>query len=202
MTARQALADDLCRLQDVKDYIFRGGGNQTQTDDNLLQRLISAASDWIRLETSRRFEANNYTETRSGAGGRQMVLFLKNRPIITVSKLYIDGIEIPARPIGANNFNTDGYSFSENYISLRGHIFTDGIDNIEVQYQAGFNEVPRDLEQTCIEAVSWAYREIDRLGQTSKVLAGEQINFDMGALSERGQRCLERYQRVTPGMGT
>jgi hypothetical protein len=202
MTARQELTNDLCQLSDAKDYVFRGAGNQTLEDDNLLQRLISAASDWIRLETSRNFEAANYTEIRSGAGGRQLVLFVKNRPIISVSHLYIDGQEIPAKPTGANNFNTNGFSFSDSYISLTGYLFTDGIDNVEIHYQAGFNSVPNDLEQTCVEAVAWAYKEIDRLGQKSKILAGETVAFDMGALSERGKRALERYQRVTPGIGT
>jgi len=202
MTARQELANDLCQLSDVKDYVFRGAGNQTKEDDNLLQRLISAASDWIRLETSRNFEVANYTEIRSGAGGRQLVMFVKNRPIISVAHVYVDGQEIPAKPTGANNFNVNGYSFSDSYISLTGYLFTDGIDNVEIHYQAGFNSVPNDLEQTCVEAVAWAYREIDRLGQKSKILAGETVAFDMGALSERGKRALERYQRVTPGMGT
>ena len=200
--ARQALADDLCLLADVKDYVFRGGGNQTNLDDNLIQRLISAASQWMREETSREFAAMGYNEIRSGAGGRQTVMFVKNPPIQSVTSVYVDGNNIAPKPAGQTNYTQPGFSFTDDHVTLWGAIFTDGVDNVEIDYTGGYNSVPYDLEQACIEAVAWAYREIDRLGQKSKILAGETVTFDMSAMSDRAQRTLQRYQRVTPGVGT
>lgn len=194
---RQAQGNDLCALQDVKDYVFRGGGNQTQTDDNLLQRLISAASQWIRKETAREFMAANVTETRSGTGGR--IMFVRQPPIISVSSVYVNGNSIPAKSSNvADYLNSNGYSFSDDYISLFSYVFDRGLDNVVISYQGGFNSVPYDLEQACIEATSWAYRELDRLGHKSKSLAGETVVFETAALSERAQRALERYRKVIP----
>lgn len=196
---RQSQSNDLCMLQDVKDYIFRGGGNQTNVDDNLLQRIISGASEWIRQETSREFTAGNVTEIRSGTGGR--IMFVKCPPINSVTSVHIDGSSISAKSSNVADFlNSNGYSFQANgtYIALSGHIFARGIDNVQLIYNGGYNSVPFDLEQACIEMVGWTYRELDRLGMISKTLAGETITFSERALSERSKVAIGRYKSPIP----
>jgi hypothetical protein len=196
MMVRQSQTNDLCELQDVKDYLFRGGGNQTSTDDNLLQRLITAASEWIRQETSRHFEAGNYTEVRSGQGGR--ILFFRNPPANSVSSLYVDGNAIPARNANVTAYGENGYAFDENKIFLTGYSFNRGVMNVQMTYAIANNTTFPDLEEVCIEAVSWAYREIDRLGMISKVLAGEQVNFNLDAMSKRSRKILDHYRSPIP----
>jgi hypothetical protein len=193
---RQSQTDDLCELQDVKDYLFRGGGNQTVADDNLLTRLITAASEWIRQETSRNYAAGNYTETRSGQGGR--ILFLRNPPANAVSSLYIDGAEIPARNNSVTAYGQNGYTFGDDKIVLTGYSFNRGIDNIQITYSIGNNTTFPDIEQVCVEMVSLTYREIDRLGHASKVLGGEQVSFDLKALSNRSRETLDHYKSPIP----
>jgi hypothetical protein len=194
---RQANSSDLCALPEVKEYLFRGGGNNvTQADDNLLQRLITAASEWIRNETSRKFAPGNYTEVRCGDGGR--ILFFRNTPVSAVVSLYIDGNAQNARNSNVTAYGENGYTFSENRIVMTGNVFTRGIDNVQVTYTVANNAAFPDLEQVAVEAVTWAYRELDRLGQTSKTLAGETISFSTQAMSDRSKKTLARYKSPIP----
>ncbi len=195
-TVYNANSNDLCALKDVKDFVFRGGGNQTSTDDNFLQRLITMASGYICGETSRNYAANNYTEIRSGTGGR--IMFVKNPPIISVTSVHVNGNAIDAKSTDVTQYLTsNGYAFAEKYVSLYGNNFERGLDNVQIVYRGGYNSVPVDLQSACIELVGWAYREIDRLGQISKVLAGEQVNFNLNAMSKRAQQTVNRYRRLT-----
>ena len=195
--ARQSQTSDLCLLQDVKDYLFRGGGNQTNYDDSLLQRIISGASEWIRQETSRDFEAGNMTEVRSGTGGR--IMFVKRPPIISVSSVYVNGNSISVKSSNvANYLNSEGYSFTGDHISLFGFIFTRGLDNVQLTYMGGYNSVPYDIEQACIETVGITYRELDHLGFKSKTLSGETITFSEASLTERSKATIGRYKSPIP----
>lgn len=196
MTAHQSNAIDLCALSDVKDYVFRGGGNQTQTDDNLLQRMITALSESINRTTCRTIKAANHTEIHSGTGSQ--VLFVRNPPIISITSLYVNGNAIGAKSTDPTQYlNSNGYSFSEGHVSIFGYSFDRGLDNIQITYRGGYNAAPSDLEQACIEAVAWGYKELDRLGFISKSLAGETVTFDVKVMSQRAKGIVDRYQRVT-----
>lgn len=194
----QKASDDLCSLGDVKSYVFRGGSSPINTDDDLLQRLITAVSEFLRKEASTVFDVQTHTEIRSGGGGRQRRMHFKFRPCISVTSLYIDGILIPAKSSDPAQYGASGYTFTEDHITLSGYIFGRGKDNVQIMYQAGFSEVPFDLEQSAIETVGRRYREIDRLGQKSKSLAGEVVAFDLDDLSDFAQRTIDRYKRVIP----
>jgi hypothetical protein len=186
----------LCALSDVKDFLFPGS-NQTSTDDSLIQRLITGASEWIASEIGRSILAGNVTETHSGNDTR--LLFVRRPPIVSVTNLYVDGNAIPAKSSNVADYLTgNGYVAVESQIQLFGYLFTRGLGNIQITYRGGFNSVPADIEQACIELVGWAYREKDRLGQSSKSLAGEVVSFSTDALSNRSKRALERTKRVIP----
>lgn len=193
----QSGANDFCALADVKTYVFRGGGNATLTDDDLIQRMITALSQSIEKDLSRGIKAANYTEVRSGTGTQ--IMFVKNPPIISVTSLYINGLLIPPKSTDVTQYmNGIGYGISEKYVSLFGYSFNRGLDNIQITYRGGYNSVPSDLEQSCIEAVALAYKELDRIGYVSKSLAGETVTFSIQAMSHRAKEIVDRYKRVIP----
>ena len=76
---------DLTTLANVKGWL----GVTATTDDALLTRLISAASDTFRSGLTARSRCSHYTETRDGTGG--YVLPLSNYPVSAVSSLTIEG---------------------------------------------------------------------------------------------------------------
>ncbi len=192
----QKKVDDLCSLEDVKEYIFRGGGVPTVDDNNLIQRLVTAVSEFLRQEASTSFDVQTHTEIRSGAG--QRMLHFKFRPCTEVNAVYIDGVLIPARDPAPTGYGGTGYTFTEDHITLHGYAFSRGKDNISITYEAGYETVPADLRQAAVVTVGRRYREIDRLGQQSKSLAGEMVTFDLSDLDDFAERTISRYKRVIP----
>src|SRR5690348_1221403 len=162
-------AGDLTTLANVKAWF--SPPLATTTDDTLLTRLISAASQYIQSWLGRQIASQNYTETRDGAGGRKLVL--GNAPVTAVATLSIDGIAIPL----ASGPSAAGYLFSATTIYLQSYLFTPGYQNVAVAYTAGYAVTPPELEQACIELVALRYKERDRIGQISKNLSGETISF-------------------------
>lgn len=200
MTVYNNNSSDLCALPDVRDVLFRGSAaNNAPTGDvdNVLQRLITAASKYILNDISRNIFAANYTRRLNGQGTK--LLFLPDTPITAVSSLYIDGVLIPAKDTDPlKSANAVGYTIQDDYIALSGYTFNAGIDNVIISYTAGNNSVPADLQDVCIDMVTRKYRELDRIGVNVKSIGQEQMTYDRSHIGESSKRTLQRYQRVIP----
>jgi hypothetical protein len=153
---------------------------------------VSGVSVWIEQWLSRSIESANYIETLNGSG--KEVIFLVNFPITAVASVVVNGIPTPARTA----FGGAGYTFDNDAIYLDGFCFTKGRQNIQLSYTAGFAAVPADLELAAKKLVGMSYRERDRIGQSSKGLAGEQTNFIIKDLPSDVQNILYSYKRVVP----
>jgi hypothetical protein len=167
-------------------------------DDGMLDRLITAASEDIRQETSRIFDIQDYVEIRSGTGGKQVKFLTKQWPINSVDHVTVDGQDIAP----STGFNQPGYTFtnydSAGHITLISSVFNRGVDNIEVGYNAGFNPIPHDLEQACIDLVAYRFTSRGRIGHKSKSLAGEVVAFVTDHYPDPVMRVIQRYKRTIP----
>jgi len=181
---------NLTSVENVKEYL--GIADATDADDILFNRLIRAASDFIRTYIGRDITDEDYNERLNGNGSDRMVM--RNYPIISVRTLAIDGVSIPA----AKNFRESGYLFDADTIYLVGYRFTRGVQNVVISYSAGYEEVPFGIEQACIDLVSLKYRERERVGVQSKTLATEQVTYKIWDLTESAKNMLNGYQRRTP----
>jgi uncharacterized phiE125 gp8 family phage protein len=179
---------DLAVLDDVKAWL-----NLTVTDDDdLLARLITAVSVAISVDLDRTLLSADYDEIRDGTGGR--TLAFAEMPVTAVASLVIDGREIPP---AASGFSP-GYLFSPTRLSLLGYRFTAGLGNIRIAYTAGYALVPPDLAQAAIQLVALRYKSRDRIGLTSKGLAGETTGFLQAEMSADVAAVLQRYRKVAP----
>lgn len=176
----------LTTLANVKQYL-QIDPSDTDADD-LLERMIDAASATIEKYCQRHFLQANYTESKDGTGQRRITV--RNIPMTAVASVTVNGIAIPARPSATGQ----GYTFDQYGVKLTGYEFTDGYDNVVISYTAGFAAVPDDVDMACCELVSLRYKTLDRLGVTSKSLAGESISFNMGDFTEPVKRALEQYR--------
>jgi hypothetical protein len=182
---------DLTTLANVKAYL--SPPLTTATDDALLARLITASSQFIQSWLNRTIAVASYTDTRSGSGG--MRLFLRNRPVLGISSLTIDGSAIPA---SAPAPSASGYVFDDSSVYLIGYRFTKGVQNVVVQYSAGYAATPPDIEQACIALTLLRYKERDRIGQASKSVAGEVISFQQKDMPADVATLLDQYRNVVP----
>lgn len=183
-------AGDLTTLPNVKAWL--GQKPETTADDQLLERLITAASKFVCSWLGRQILAADYVETRDGPGGARIQL--RQMPINSVASVAVGGQAI-APAVGATDL---GYLFSTTSITLRGHCFTRGLSNVVIAYNAGFAEVPEDIAQACIELIGLRYRERDRIGYVSKTLAGETVTFSVKDMTSSIQTALMAYKAVVP----
>jgi hypothetical protein len=140
---------DLTTLADVKAWLQTGQNPFPATDDTLLQRLITAASQFIQSWLNRQIAAADWQELRDGTGGQLMVL--ANSPVAAVLSLTIDGLAIP--PATTDGGFDAGYTFTPTELALRGYVFTRRPQNVIVTYTAGYPTSPPDIAQACIELV-------------------------------------------------
>jgi len=189
---------DLCQLSDVTAWLQTGQNPFPATDDVLLARLISAASQFIQSWLQRQIAVSDWIEIRDGNGGQR--LSFANTPVTGVLSLSIDGLAIPpAPPDGA--FGA-GYVFSPTELALRGYVFSRRAQNVVVTYTAGYQTVPPDIAQACIELVAQRYRERSRTGEVSKALmSGETVTYSQKDMSDDIRTLLLQYQAVAPVLG-
>ncbi len=178
----------LTTLNNVKEWV----GSQTSDDDALLTRLISAASAWIENYLNRTLGLTTYQRNFDGAGGYRMML--PEYPVTQVISVSVDGVGI----MPAADQRNLGYVFDSNSVSLRGYLFMRGVGNVQVSWIAGYNPIPDDIEQAAIHLVAARYREKDRIGETSKVIQGMQVNFSIRDMPPDVASIFRSYRKVVP----
>jgi len=184
----------LCTLNDVKVY----GGITTTADDAAITALITQASGQIEQYCNRTFAQAAYTETRNGRDTE--TLYMRQQPIVSVQSLTIDGITIQASP----DTRSYGYVFDDAQLYLRGTArgpygqpgrFVRGFQNITVAYTAGFQTIPADVVQACVELVLWKRAKRTRIDNTSQALGDQQTQaYDLSAMPKSVAAALSSYR--------
>jgi hypothetical protein len=189
---------DLTTLADVKAWLQTGQSAFPPTDDALLTRLVTAASEYIQTWLNRRIAVADYLEVRDGTGGQR--LQFASFPVCAVLSLTIDGIAIPPAPYPSPSTGlTAGYVFSPTQLSLRGYYFTRQAQNVAFSYTAGYPATPPEIAQACIELVALRYRERTRIGEVSKAIGGgETVSYSQKDMSAPISTLLQQYRMVAP----
>jgi hypothetical protein len=178
---------DLTTLANVEAWLKLQPGND---DEALLSRLITAVSDMVERWCNRPFLTEDFTETRDGTGSNRMAF--GNFPVTAVESVVIDGRVIPA----GDAVQTPGFYFKKTMLYLNGYRFLAGSGNVALSYTAGYAEVPPAVEQAVIETIGMRYRERDRIGQSSKGIAGETTAYLIKDLPPSAQTALQPYRKV------
>lgn len=163
-------------------------GIQTQDEDALLTRLLKAASGWIRAYLNRDINAADYEDALDGSGNALMRL--PNYPVISVTSVVVDGVTIPATSFVVRDGvlrRRDGGSWGR------------GIGNAVVNYRAGYEEIPDEVVQACLEVVAWRFRERSRIGQSQIATPqGQNITFQTSDVPQDVKTLLKNLRRVVP----
>jgi uncharacterized phiE125 gp8 family phage protein len=179
---------DLTTLASVKAYIGISGS----ADDALIGRLITAYSGAVQRLLNRCILSSPIEIWRDGRGGQAMTL--PDYPVTEIFLLEIDGQPIPAQA----GIGQAGYRFTDTKIILDGYRFTAGSGNVHVDFTAGYDVVPADIEQAVNELVALRYKERDRIGHRSKSLAGETVSFITAAMPDSVKAVLAPYAQMVP----
>ena len=189
---------DLTTLGDVKSWLQTGQNAFPTTDDALLTRLITAASQLIQTWLNRQITSQDWIETRDGLGNvlgpsdvrYQFAAF----PVTAVSRVVVDGAVIPAIPTPAQS----GAAAVGAMAAQRGYLFTP--TQLVIR---GYAVPPADLSQACIELVALRYRERGRIGEVAKAIGGGQtVSYSQKDMSDSIKSLIQQYRRVAPIAGS
>ena len=207
---------DLTTLADVKAWLQTGQSAFPATDDALLTRLITAASQFIQTWLNRHIASQDWIEIRDGLGSGlgpydvryQFTAF----PVSAVSLVVVDGVTIPpitVFPSGqpgvvvVNNFATQaGYLFTPTQLVIRGYAVPRKAGCVTLQYTAGYAVTPPDLAQACIELVALRYRERSRISEVARAIGGgETVSYSQKDMTDSIKTLIQQYRMVAPTTG-
>ena len=158
------------------------------------------------------------SETYDGSGSAR--LFLRIRPIVSVASLTIDGVSIPASTAvtvpgyvidgsgkslairsgfggpGPGQQLTVGFAFLRNR-QRSSWFFSDGIQNVQVTYSAGYEATPPDIEMAVRQMVSVNYKRRQWIDQRTQMMAqgAGSIQFRDWELPPEVRSVMEHYKR-------
>lgn len=168
--------------EDVKAYL----GITKPDKDAIIDRLILAVSAHIEKVCGRSFAVQTYIDNFRPAG--QASIFLKHGPVTGFTSLVAGG-----QIMDATRYYRDG-----RVVALEsGSVF--GREAVVATYQAGYATVPEPIKQACIETVALRVREMDRIGEASKSIAGESTSYIVSDLTPSAKALIAPFREVALG---
>lgn len=170
----------------VKSYL----DIQSPDEDGRIVAILAAVESQVVKHLGYNPERSSHFERMNG-NGQQFIVPTVGFPLASVDSLVIDGVTIPAE--GA----APGYYVDEGVLRLSGsYRFTKGFGNVKLSYQAGFSPVPDAIKQAVIEMTALRLKEIERIGVSSKWLAGESVSYALTQMPESAKGYLEPFRKV------
>ena len=195
-------ASDLTTLANVKAWL----NIPTDTSDDMLQRLLSAASVFAQTWMNRNIPLAQYTERYSGTGSD--TLALANYPVQSVEAVTIRDWTVQPLPDGSQS----GYVYDDRFLYLIGlpgpasgpfvgapNIFPKFPPRaIGVTYTAGYETIPLDIEQAVLELIALKWADRSHFGQASKSVGGEVVSYITADMPKGVATLLGNYKKVIP----
>lgn len=182
---------DLTSLAAVKVKLRIAAG--TVADDGLIATLITQASQFIQALINRNLASQAYTETRDGTS--TSVLMFANYPVTAVASVSVN--DLPVASIA--NTTGVGYRFDSTRLFLNnGNTFSRGIGNVTFAYTAGYVTIPSEIDGACADLVAFKYRELERIGHSSKSIQNEVVSFIVADMPAAVKTILNNYKKVIP----
>ena len=178
------------------DDVIRYLGITDTDDDALIGDLIDSVEDLVEGYVDWEIFGGEakYTEYHHGKSEKSIVL--KRWPVVSVSALYDD---LDRDFTDSTKVDEDDYvvDTKTGIVSLDGDlIFSNGNLNVKVVYTAGFETLPKSVEQVRREEVARIYHRAKQGG--SGIKAERQgpynVTWDMEALSKQSKLILNKYR--------
>jgi len=187
------------------------GIRPSQADqDQLLEELIDTATAIIEKKTSRRLKKRTFENdptSISSDGSQTEVIWLLEFPVVSVAKVNLG--------FGSSDLASGDYAVYKDagYIRLQRRVAFEedraynvlvpaGIQNVRVDYVAGYDPVPADLRQACRDLAahmfvgSWASDK--RMGLASRSVGDKAESYIADAtIPPRVEQLIEPYVRVS-----
>lgn len=174
-------------------------GESTDKSDQVLGRIISAASQFVESYCQRSFWSATYTEYHDGTDSD--TLTLRQWPIISVTGIY-EGGSLTSLVSGVDPYASPQPEIviyqEEGKLARPFSRFFGFRRFYKVVYVAGYATIPADLIDAVLNVAAMMMREKDRIGISMKSTGQQQTAF-IRTLPEATQRTLDRYRDMTLG---
>lgn len=181
----------LVTIEEVKAYL--GIADTDTASDKLLQNLSVGVSAWVERYCDRQFKSDTYTEQHDGCGLSEIQV--DQYPIISVTSVHDDS----ERGFGADTLiATTDYVFYANTgtIRLDGGIFTKGIQNLKVIYDAGYAKIPTDLAHAVVSLIADRFRNKEHQGVQSMAIGSYKVTYTNEEIPGEIRSILDSYRRL------
>lgn len=155
----------------------------------------------------RQFVAREYTNVCLDGDGSN-VLVLPQFPVKTITSLYIGRTSSYAGSlVDSDHYEVDAEAPEEGLLRLlSGYVFTRGVRNIVLTYEAGYkptdtdgyHTMPADLVELLLELVAFRRRLQSNQGEevVSRSMEGATVNYARSFWTKDRKAVINRYRRV------
>jgi uncharacterized phiE125 gp8 family phage protein len=169
-------ANALTLLATAKDHLDIPDTSQ----DTRIEMLINTASQWFERYCGRVFKSASYVHQFDGTSQTDMIL--REFPVTSITEVRVDWSRefADSTILDAADYNAnDDELLAAGILRRHNGLWPRGSRNVKVTYEAGYAEVPSDLEYACLLMVEWLYRGNSdrRIGRTSVGKAGETTGY-------------------------
>ena len=185
-------AYDLCTVDEVKDFGEIKGA--TSQDDDLIEDLITRITTLFENHIDKNIKSREYTEQYDGLGVSNLIT--DQYPIISIDSIHDDttwewGSD---STVGSTDYriHTD-----KTHVILQTTL-VNGSQNVKIVYTAGYEVIPTDIVQVCIEEVLRKYNHRRDFDVTARSIgdAGSVTYTEKGLLTGT-KAVLDKYKRMS-----
>lgn len=171
------MADLLVSEEDALEYV----GAENVRNVPRFNKMLAGLSDFVRAKIDRPIEIAEQTELLDGNG--ESTLRLTQTPVVSLESVEIDGEDVTASCL----------FYDHGDLVIEDDVFPTGYQNVEVVYDAGFEEtVPERLQLAVLMIMDWM-TGTDVLKQATK---GEfDIIFDTDKWPKNAREIIESFCR-------
>jgi uncharacterized phiE125 gp8 family phage protein len=191
----------LTTLADVKEHLRIEAADSTE--DTFLEKLIDRCTSRIESYVNRKLKKRSYTELYDGSGTQK--LLLNQFPITALTSVNIDqgqdflpstDVDIEAIVIQAEEGLLSWSGVVNSSSAFNAGIWSAGVRNIQVVYEAGYDPIPDDLAAACIKLVAVEFNRAREGADafTAEGTAGHSVTWIQGMPQEIDEMLLA-YRR-------
>lgn len=163
------------------------------SQDRLLKLLLESAISTVESYIGRKIEKSDYNEVINGDAQRE--IFTKNYPINSITKIsYNTGTH--ETPVWEDLDKVDyTYKSTTWNIYLKEHLIR-GFQNYKIEYNAGYTEVPADIQICILKLASKYYNTSTSDGIKWETVNGDRIDFDASQIPNDVLVILSSYRDI------
>ena len=182
-------ATAILTLSEVYEFLSVAGSDDGTLIQNLIDRKTEEFEQHCQLDS---FFVDDYTEYYDGEG--TPYLFVKNSPINSITEIASDSDWVWGTSTVITS--SDYRIVEKNHIVYKDNYFNEGLQNVKVQYNAGYSVIPLDITEALVEEVTRTYHRRKEIDVFIKTISDGSQHRSPSGLMKGTKIILSKYKRL------